>query len=271
MFSFITRIFTFLIFLVILFVGCFFFMDGGSILNRYIPDSYRTTAEVRALPFSPENLPDLDSDAWTRAYRFIALKDAVNSRTPQLGYTKIDDIAHNMQYAIIASEDKRFYDHPGFDVEGMMRATLVNIQYGKIQEGASTITQQTVKNLFLTADRTASRKMEEILLALNMESRYEKAEILEIYLNTIYFGDGYYGINQASHGYFGCAPSRLSLAQSAMLAGIVPAPSIYSPRVDFAAAKKRQALALNAMVKNGYITEAEAQNAKAAPIRLVEK
>lgn len=271
MFLMIKRIITFLIFLVILFVGCFFFMDGGSILNRYIPDSYRTTAEVRALPFSPDNLPELDSDAWTRVYRFVALKDAVNSRTPQLGYTKIDDIAHHMQYAVIASEDKRFYDHAGFDIEGMMRATLVNIQYGKIQEGASTITQQTVKNLFLNSDRTMMRKAEELFLALNMEARYEKSEILEIYLNTIYFGSGYYGINQASHGYFGCPPSRLTLAQSAMLAGIIPAPSIYSPHEDFATAKKRQALALAAMVKNGYITETEAQRAKEEPVYLIEK
>ena len=271
MFLMITRIIMFFVFLCVLFVGCFFFMDGGSVLNRFIPESYRTTAQVRALPFSPENLPAMDSDAWTRIYRTIALKDAVNSRVPHLGYTKIDDIAHNMQYAVIASEDRRFYDHGGFDVESIMRATLVNIQYGKIQEGASTITQQTVKNLFLNSDRTMERKVEELILALNMEMRYEKSEILEIYLNSIYFGSGYYGINQASHGYFGCPPSKLTLAQSAMLAGIIPAPSAYSPRVSLTAAKNRQSLALAAMVKNGYITEAEAERAKKAPLRLIEK
>lgn len=271
MFLMIKRIITFVVLLCILFVGCFFFMDGGSLFSRFVPDAYRTTAQVRALPFSPDNLPELDTDAWTRVYRFLALKDAVASRTAHLGYTKLEDIARELQYAVISSEDKRFYDHHGFDIEGMMRATLVNLQYGKIQEGASTITQQTVKNLFLSSDQTMARKAEELLLALNMELRYEKSEILEIYLNNIYFGSGYYGINQAAHGYFGRPPSRLTLGQSAMLAGIIPAPSIYSPHVDLAAAKNRQALTLAAMVKNGYITETDAERAKQEPLYLIEK
>lgn len=267
----IKRIIAFIILLAVLFIGCFFFTDGGAILNRFIPEAYRTTAEIRALPFSPDHLPEADSDTWSRVYRVLALKDAVASRTDHIGYTKIDDISRELQYAVISSEDKRFYDHHGFDIEGMMRATLVNLQYGKIQEGASTITQQTVKTLFLNSERTMSRKAEELFLALDMELRYEKSEILEIYLNSIYFGDGYYGINQASHGYFGCPPSRLTLAQSAMLAGIIPAPSAYSPHVDLDAAKTRQALALAAMVRNGYITEAEAERAKEAPLHLTEK
>lgn len=271
MFLLIKRIVAFIIFLALLFVGCFFFTDGGAILNRFIPEAYRTTAKLRALPFSPDHLPEADSDTWTRVYRALALKDAVASRTDHIGYTKIDDISLDLQHAVISSEDKRFYDHHGFDIEGMMRATLVNLQYGKIQEGASTITQQTIKNLFLNSERTMGRKFEELALALDMELRYDKSEILEIYLNSIYFGDGYYGINQAAHGYFDCPPSRLTLAQSAMLAGIIPAPSVYSPHVDLAAAKNRQALALAAMVRNGYITEAQAEQAKAAPLNLTEK
>lgn len=271
MFTLIKRILAFIILLILIFVGCFFFTDGGAILNRFIPDAYRSTAEIRALPFAPDYLPAADADTWTRVYRVLALKDAVASRTDHIGYTKIDDISREMQYAVISSEDKRFYDHHGFDIEGMMRATLVNLQYGKIQEGASTITQQTVKNLFLNSERTMGRKVEELLLALDMELRYDKSDILEIYLNSIYFGSGYYGINQAAHGYFDCPPSRLTLAQSAMLAGIIPAPSLYSPHVDFAAAKDRQALTLAAMVRNGYITEEEAERAKAAPLHLTEK
>lgn len=149
-----------------------------------------------------------------------------------------------------------------------MRAALVNLQYGEIEEGASTITQQLVKNLFLSHERSFGRKAEEFLLALDMEAHYSKDEILELYLNTIYFGSNYYGIGDASVGYFGKQPSRLELPEAAMLAGLPNAPSLYSPYTDFLMAKKRQFVVLDAMVRTGCISRDIAEDAKIKPIYL---
>ena len=151
-----------------------------------------------------------------------------------------------------------------------MRASLVNLQYGEVTEGGSTITQQLVKNLFLSQDRSLNRKMEEFALAVDMEMRYSKEEILELYLNTIYFGSGFYGISEASMGYFAKMPNELTLAEAAMLAGLPNAPSVYSPYVDFNAAKKRQSVVLSRMADTGYITPTIANETKSAPIYLAE-
>ena len=165
-------------------------------------------------------------------------------------------------------EDRKFYSHWGFDMEGIFRASLVNLQYGEVKEGASTITQQLVKNLFLTHDQTFGRKGEEFILALDMELNYSKDEILELYLNTIYFGSGYYGIREACEGYFGKEPAMLNLSEAAMLAGVPNAPSLYSPYVDFMLAKKRQLVVLDSMVAAGYLKETIAQDARIKPIYL---
>ena len=145
---------------------------------------------------------------------------------------------------------------------------MVNLQYGQIEEGASTITQQLVKNLFLSHEQSFGRKAEELLLALDIEANYSKDEILELYLNTIYYGSNFYGIRDASQGYFGKAPKNLQLPEAAMLAGLPNAPSLYSPYVDFMMAKKRQFVVIDAMVRCGYIDEATAESAKIKPIYL---
>jgi len=173
-----------------------------------------------------------------------------------------------MQQAIIAVEDNRFYEHPGFDLQGILRATLVNLQYGQIEEGASTITQQLVKNLFLGSEQTFGRKAEELLLALDMEVNYSKEEILELYLNTIYYGSNYYGIGAASEGYFGKKPRELQLPECAMLAGVPNAPSLYSPYADFLLAKKRQIIVLDAMVRADVLDKRMAEDAKIVPLHL---
>ena len=173
-----------------------------------------------------------------------------------------------MQNAIIAIEDNRFYSHYGFDVQGIMRATLVNLQYGEVTEGASTITQQLVKNLFLSHEQSFGRKAEELLLSLDMEANYSKSEILELYLNTIYYGSNFYGIGPAAQGYFGKKPNELKLPEAAMLAGTPNAPSLYSPYVDFMLAKKRQIVVIDAMSRCGYIDETTAESAKIKPIYL---
>lgn len=203
-----------------------------------------------------------------RLERVFFLKQAVNARINSANYVKLQDIPESMQQAVVAVEDRKFYNHWGFDMEGIFRASLVNLQYGQVKEGASTITQQLVKNLFLSQEQTMGRKAEEFVLAMDMELNYSKDEILELYLNTIYFGSGYYGIKEASQGYFGKEPAMLALPESAMLAGIPNAPSLYSPYVDFMLAKKRQFIVLDAMTAAGYLRESVADDAKIKPIYL---
>ena len=159
----------------------------------------------------------------------------------------------------------------GFDATGMARAALVNIQNGRIEEGASTITQQLVKNLFLANDQTFTRKAEELLLALDIELTYTKPEILEMYLNVVYYGAGFYGVGAASEGYYGKSPDALDLPEASMLAGIPNAPSTLSPFVDFIAAKKRQAIVLDAMESQNYIDRRTAEDAKIQPLILRPK
>ena len=203
-----------------------------------------------------------------RLKRVFFLKQAVNARINSANYVKLQDIPESLQQAVVAVEDRKFYNHWGFDMEGIFRASLVNLQYGQVGEGASTITQQLVKNLFLSQEQTMGRKAEEFVLAMDMELNYSKDEILELYLNTIYFGSGYYGIKEASEGYFGKEPAMLALPESAMLAGIPNAPSLYSPYVDFMLAKKRQFIVLDAMTAAGYLRESVANDAKIKPIYL---
>ena len=163
-------------------------------------------------------------------------------------WVPLESMAREMPQAVVASEDQNFMRHHGFDFEGIARATLVNLQSGEIEEGASTITQQLVKNLFLSHEQSFGRKAEEFVLALDMEWNYSKDEILEMYLNTIYYGSNYYGIGAASEGYFGKRPRDLALPESAMLAGLPNAPSLYSPYVAFMMAKKSQFIVPDAMV-----------------------
>lgn len=203
-----------------------------------------------------------------RLERVFFLKQAVNARINSAKYVKLQDIPESLQQAVVAVEDRKFYNHWGFDMEGIFRASLVNLQYGQVREGASTITQQLVKNLFLSQEQTMGRKAEEFVLAMDMELNYSKDEILELYLNTIYFGSGYYGIKEASEGYFGKEPAMLALPESAMLAGIPNAPSLYSPYVDFMLAQKRQFIVLDAMTAAGYLRESVADDAKIKPIYL---
>lgn len=216
-----------------------------------------------------QNTIDIESNSTlNRLERVFFLKQAVNAHINSANYVKLQDIPESMQQAVVAVEDRKFYNHWGFDMEGIFRASLVNLQYGQVKEGASTITQQLVKNLFLSQEQTMGRKAEEFVLAMDMELNYSKDEILELYLNTIYFGSGYYGIKEASQGYFGKEPAMLALPESAMLAGIPNAPSLYSPYVDFMLAKKRQFIVLDAMTAAGYLRESVADDAKIKPIYL---
>lgn len=183
----------------------------------------------------------------------------------------ISNISNNLINAIIANEDVRFYKHIGIDPIGILRAVIVNLKKGEVTEGGSTITQQLAKNMFLTQERTILRKIKEALLAILIERKFSKQEILQAYLNQVYFGEGSYGVEAASQVYFGKHAKDLSLAESALLAGLPRGPNIYSPYVDLNAALSRRAVVLNGMVKNGYITEEERDIANSEPIVLAGK
>ena len=199
-----------------------------------------------------------------------SIKPAVDEKLKNIPhYVSLERIPNFLTHAVISVEDTRFYKHKGFDFIGIARAVFVNVEAGEIQEGASTITQQTVKNLFLTSDQTFSRKAQELVLSMNMEKDFDKDKILEIYLNVIYFGSNFYGIYDASQGYFGKEPAELTIAECAMLAGLPNAPSLYSPYVDFHLAKQRQLVVIDAMEKMGVISRKEAENARIEEIILV--
>lgn len=171
-------------------------------------------------------------------------------------WVSIDDISDYLIDATISIEDKNFYRHNGFDILRIIKAMFINIKSGKTKQGASTITQQYAKNLFLDFDKTWKRKLEEAWITLRLEAHYSKDELLEGYLNTINYG-GIYGIENASYYYFGKSASELDLAEATILAGIPKSPSNYSPISNYDNAKARQLLILDSMVKNGYIKEEE--------------
>lgn len=176
-------------------------------------------------------------------------------------WVNLNDISKNVINATISTEDKKFYKHFGFDFLRIAKASFVNIKNRKTMQGASTISQQYVKNLFLDFDKTWERKWNEMWLTLNVEMHYSKDEILEGYLNTINYGHGMYGIEKAANYYFNKSSKDLSLAEATMLVGIPKSPSNFSPLVNPTLAKKRQTIILEGMVKNGYITEEEKERA----------
>lgn len=174
----------------------------------------------------------------------------------------LSEIPQSIQHAVVAIEDKDFYKHPGFSIPAIMRAFYIDIQEEKLAYGASTITQQLVKNALLSPEKSFLRKYQEIALALEVDRRFSKDEILEMYLNTVYFGEGAFGVENAAKVYFGKDANQLTLAQSALLAGILPAPSAYSPiSGDREAAFRRQQLVLQKMVEQHYITNEEKNQA----------
>lgn len=183
---------------------------------------------------------------------------------------KISNMPKDLQNAFVAVEDARFYKHCGVDPLGIMRAVFVNITAGSVSEGGSTITQQLAKNAYLSQERTLKRKIQEMFLALQIERQYSKQEILEMYLNQIYFGQGAYGIQAAAKTYFNKNAEDLTLPECAMLAGIPKSPNYYSPFNNLKAAKARQEVVLNQMVKYQYIDSETASRAKATEIVLAE-
>jgi penicillin-binding protein 1A len=180
----------------------------------------------------------------------------------------LTEIPPLLRQAVLAIEDDRFFNHKGVDLRGIARALWRNLRRGELAEGGSTITQQLARNVFLTQERSVSRKVSEILLALEIERRLTKEEILERYLNQVYFGQGAYGVEMAARVYFGKSVKSISLPEAALLAGLVRAPSVYTPYRNFPLAKQRQEIVLVRMAELGYISTEEAANARRARVAL---
>ena len=247
---------------------CLLLVSLGTFL--FVPQVWQEVGDM--LPAAERQLPANqlhemhEPDAAEQIARVLFIRRAIEARLDRADYVPIGRISPDLKNAIVAIEDRRFYEHAGFDLTGMGRAALVNIQHGRIEEGASTITQQLVKNLFLANEQTFTRKAQELLLALDIELSYSKDEILEMYLNIVYYGAGFYGVNAASEGYYGKSPAALDLPEASMLAGVPNAPSELSPFTNFIAAKKRQAIVLDTMEAQGLIDARTAEDAKMQPL-----
>lgn len=183
----------------------------------------------------------------------------------------LEEMSPHIPQATIAIEDRKFYSHYGFDLKRIGGALLANVQSGTKSQGASTITQQYARNLYLSHDKTYMRKWNELLYSLRLEMNFSKDEILTGYLNTIYYGHGAYGIEAASHLFFGKSAKDVSLAEAAMLSGVPKGPSYYSPLNDLPRAKARQELILDSMASIGSITQTEADEAKQEPLTFINQ
>jgi penicillin-binding protein 1A len=193
------------------------------------------------------------------------------SMGPSFGqWVPYERIPAEMRAAMISTEDRRFRSHLGVDPIGIVRSLAVRVKTGHWRQGGSTITQQLARNIFLTNNRTFGRKVKEGILALAIERKFSKDQILELYLNRVYFGGGAYGIDAASRKFFGHGADRLSLGEAAIIAGLVKAPSNYSPSADVEAARSRSGVVLQTMVKNGFISADTASSVDPAQVRIQE-
>ncbi|AJQ27844.1 transglycosylase domain-containing protein [Pelosinus fermentans] len=223
------------------------------------------TASIHTMPSLKDEIrPAASSQIYDVNGKLINTVHSVENRVP----VSINKIPKNLQNAFVAAEDARFYQHIGIDPRGILRAVWSNITDRGVSEGGSTITQQLAKNALLSQERTLKRKIQEAILALQIERQYSKNEILELYLNQIYFGQGAYGVQSASIVYFNKNVEDLTLAECAMLAGIPKSPNYYSPFNNLKAATERQATVLDQMVKYEFINSSTAIQAKNAKLRL---
>lgn len=228
--KFIRRLFL-LIVLIIIIVGSVFFING----NKLYKESIAKTS----------------------------ISDKVSQIREDKNFTSINDVPTYYKNAIVAVEDHRFYNHGTIDPIALARATVSNIKQKDFKEGGSTLTQQTAKNLyFISEDEVINRKIAEVLVGIDLEKDYSKDEILELYFNTIYFGDGYYGIKEACNGYLNKEPKDMTLSDATLLAGIPNAPSVYAPTKNPDLAIKRQRKVISSMVEYGYLSQEEADAIK---------
>lgn len=205
-----------------------------------------------------------------RMYRQAVEQKSIEQAAAELraapDFTPLDQLPQTYLDAVIAVEDHRFYEHGGVDVIAVCRAAWVDVTSLSFAEGGSTITQQLAKNLFFTQQKTFERKFAEVFAAFALERQLSKDEILELYVNSIYFGSGYYSIGAAAAGYFGKAPTLLTAGECTVLAGLPNAPSAYAPGEDPTLALQRQRQVLRKMVKYGKLTQQQADDIAAEPV-----
>lgn len=187
------------------------------------------------------------------------LEEAVSKIQSIENYTELEEIPQMYADAVVAAEDRRFYFHNGFDIIGTARAIIIDIKTRSLAEGGSTITQQLAKNMYYPQNNSPIRKIAEIFMAMHIEKEYTKDEILELYVNGIYYGSGYYNIYDASMGYFGKEPSQMTDYEATLLAGVPNAPSVYSPKVNPELAAKRQKKIIDCLVDCKYINREQAE------------
>lgn len=197
-----------------------------------------------------------------------ANKNHIN--TYHITYVDIDDVNKDFVKSVLMTEDRRFYSHNGIDTIGVLRAIKTNVFSGQLKEGASTITQQLVKNTMLTHDRTFERKFKELFLSLATDTYVSKDEILENYINVIYYGNNVYGVENASQFYFGKSSAELTIEEATLLAGIPNAPNAYEPINHYDLAKKRQKKILKNLIDTNYITQKEADEIFDRPLQIMK-
>ncbi len=211
-----------------------------------------------AIAWYAYDLPNLDKIAAPTRKISITLLDSKGEKFAIYGDIygdplKFYEVPKHLVQAIIATEDKRFFAHRGFDVKALFRALITNVQAGRIKQGGSTLTQQLAKNIFLKPDRTLRRKVQEFLLALWLEAKFSKEQIFTLYVNRVYLGSGTFGVDAASRRYFGKSARKINLHEAAVIAGLLKAPSRYSPLRSAEAAERRARVVLSAMVKSKFI------------------
>lgn len=196
---------------------------------------------------------------YREAVEQVSVEQKVEEIRSRESYIRIYELPEIYKKAVVSVEDRRFYSHFGVDPLAILRAMVNNVKAMRLAEGGSGITQQLSKNLYFTQERTFERKIAEIFMSLELEEKYTKDEILELYVNSIYFGNNYYGITEASLGYFGKYPQEMNAYESTLLAGIPNAPSVYAPTENPELARRRQQVVLATMVEHKDMTEEEAK------------
>jgi penicillin-binding protein 1A len=248
----------------------------GEIRVTLIALIWLTLLATGFIAYVAHDLPDSDSLTGPKSAPAITLLARDGSTLARFGthwgeFVAVHEISPLLTQAVVAIEDRRFYEHGGMDAMGVLRALWRNITSGRLREGGSTITQQLAKIAFLTPAKSLERKVQELFLAFRLEREFTKDEILTLYLNRVYLGAGSYGVDAAAKRYFGKSARHVNLAEAAVLAGLLKAPSRLSPARDLAAAQRRAALVLDSMVAAGFITEADAARAKSTPARLIKQ
>ena len=188
------------------------------------------------------------------------LEEKIEEIQEKENYTKLSELPQIYLDAVISVEDHRFYQHPGIDIIAIGRAFINDIKAMRYVEGGSTITQQLAKNIYFTQEKKMTRKIAEMFMAFKLEKNLSKEEILELYLNTSYFGNGYDTVKEASRGYFGKEPNEMTDGECVMLAGIPNAPSVYAPTVNKELCKQRQNKVISSMVEYGYLNQEQADS-----------